>query len=56
MEKARHYKLAKGRNMDGLMLGFLAKELGSRISGARVDRISQPYKDMFFSLEIRAKY
>ena len=40
--------------MDGLMLGFLAKELGSRISGARVDRISQPYKDMLI-LQLRNK-
>ena len=40
--------------MDGLMLGFLAKELGSRISGARVDRISQPYKDMLV-LQLRNK-
>ena len=55
--KQEHYKLAFKRTKYGwLNVGFLAKELGSRISGARVDRISQPYKDILIcSLRIRAK-
>lgn len=31
--------------MDGLMLGFLARELSDTLTGARVDRIMQPEKD-----------
>lgn len=31
--------------MDGLMLGFIARELQAKLSGARVDRVLQPEKD-----------
>ncbi len=31
--------------MDGLMLGFIARELSRKLSGARVDRVMQPEKD-----------
>ena len=31
--------------MDGLLLGFVARELSDTLSGARVDRVLQPEKD-----------
>lgn len=31
--------------MDGLMLGFIARELSSKLTGARVDRVLQPERD-----------
>ena len=32
--------------MDGLTLGFVARELHNTLSGGRIDRISQPDKDL----------
>ena len=32
--------------MDGLTLGFVARELHNTLAGGRIDRISQPDKDL----------
>ncbi|MDD4081301.1 MAG: NFACT RNA binding domain-containing protein [Eubacteriales bacterium] len=40
--------------LDGITLGFLARELESRLMGARVDRISQPDHDLVI-LTLRAQ-
>ena len=32
--------------LDGLTLGFVARELSAALVGARVDRVQQPEKDM----------
>ncbi len=42
--------------MDGLSLGFLAKELKNSILGARIDKIHQPFDDMLiFSLREKGR-
>lgn len=40
--------------LDDITLGFLARELESRLMGARVDRISQPDHDLVM-LTLRAQ-
>ena len=40
--------------MDGVMLGFMARELNDRLSGGRVDKIAQPERDEIL-LTIRNK-
>ena len=32
--------------LDGLTLGFIARELNGALSGARIERVTQPEKDM----------
>lgn len=32
--------------LDGLTLGFIARELQQTLGGARVERVTQPEKDM----------
>ena len=32
--------------MDGLTLGFIARELNTRLAGSRIEKIAQPEKDM----------
>lgn len=39
--------------LDGLTLGFIARELNETLSGGRIDKIMQPFKDMLL-LNIRA--
>ena len=36
--------------LDGLTLGFLARELHTKLAGARIERVSQPEKDMLLLL------
>ncbi len=36
--------------MDGLTLGFIARELNAALSGARIERVNQPEKDMLVLL------
>ena len=40
--------------MDGLTIGFVARELNQQLKGGRIDRISQPEKDLLL-LVIRAE-
>ena len=39
--------------MDGLTLGFAARELNARLAGGRIDKVTQPEKDLVILL-IRA--
>ena len=36
--------------LDGLTLGFIARELQQTLAGARVERVPQPEKDMLVLL------
>ena len=40
--------------MDGLTLGFAAREINARITGGRIDKITQPEKDAIVLL-VRAE-
>ena len=36
--------------LDGLTLGFMARELNAALAGARIERVNQPEKDMLLLL------
>ena len=40
--------------MDGLFLGFIARELNAALTGARVEKVQQPEKDELLEKTILA--
>ena len=42
------------KNMDGLLMGFIARELDALLAGGRVDRVTQPDGDLVI-LQIRSQ-